>query len=384
MSKKEIKGHTFRKFINDIHLWLGIGSSLILFLVCLSGTIYTFRHEIEEVLEPEKFHVEVNSLAARPLGELISKTEEFTSGTVTRISYCDDPNTPYELQVSTSAEDKRGETYYINQYTSEILGTGKGPATEFFMFFFKMHRWLLLDQEIGRPIVGVATLIFVVLCISGFILWLPKKIRGFKSLKPGFKIKYNARWKRVNHDLHSTLGFYAGILLLIMALTGLNWSFEWYKDGVSSVLGAKVFGARDEQPLQSVVKGQPLALAEIIRKGDSIFPYKGNTIIGLPKGPDGSYDFKKQNDDSFNRSASDKVVFDRYSGAVLKKELFSQKSAGQKIAAQIKAIHLGEIYGTLSKLLYFVACLVATSLPVTGVFIWLNKMKKPTGRLIKQ
>lgn len=376
MGKKKKKGYTFRKFINDIHLWLGVGSSLVLFLVCLSGTVYTFRHEIEEWIEPGKYHIETVAEQKSSLKELIKATQETTGGKVTRISYYNDGHKPYELQVSKSKEDKRGETYYVNPYTNEILGTGKGPASEFFMFFFKMHRWLLLDESIGRPVVGAATLIFLLLTVTGLILWLPKKIKGLKSFKQGLTIKFSAKWKRINHDLHNTLGFYSFLLILIMALSGLNWSFEWYKDGMSSVLGAKVFGGRDEKPLKSNVQGEPLALTDIIRKGDSIFPYQGKTMIGLPKGPEGSVEFRKKNEDNFNKDASDKLVFDQYSGAILKKEVFAEKTAGQKIAAQIKAIHLGEIYGTFSKVLYFIACLIATTLPVTGIFIWLNKMKK--------
>ena len=41
-----------------------------------------------------------------------------------------------------------------------------------------------------------------------------------------------------------------------------------------------------------------------------------------------------------------------------------------------ESIHTSEVFGTFSKLLYFIACLLATSLPVTGVVIWLNKRKK--------
>ncbi|MGZ5221534.1 MAG: PepSY domain-containing protein, partial [Chitinophagaceae bacterium] len=42
----------------------------------------------------------------------------------------------------------------------------------------------------------------------------------------------------------------------------------------------------------------------------------------------------------------------------------------------IKAIHVGNVYGTLTKIIYFIACLIATSLPITGTMIWLNKLRK--------
>ena len=51
----------------------------------------------------------------------------------------------------------------------------------------------------------------------------------------------------------------------------------------------------------------------------------------------------------------------------------------------IKPLHLGEVYGSFSKILYFIACLLATSLPVTGTIIWLNKLKKkPKRKLVTQ
>ena len=375
---KSSKKYTFRKFIRDIHLWLGVGSGIILFIICLSGTMYTFRHEVEQFLEPEKFEVTKSVSTPLSLTLLIKQTEKSTNGTVSRISIFDDEKKPAELQVSMSKEDKRGETYYVNPYSSKILGTGKGPATEFFMFFFKMQRWLLLDQEIGRPIVGVATLIFIILTITGLVLWLPKKIKGWKSIKPGFNIKFSSNWKRINHDLHNVLGFYTFILILIMALSGLSWSFEWYKDGLSSALGAKVFGSRNEKKLESVQLPDAMSLSpdQIAAVAHREFLYDGKLTISIAKGAEGSYEVTKKNDAKFNKEAFDKIVIDQYSGKILKKELFANKTLGQKIAAQMKAIHLGEIYGTFSKIIYFITCLIATSLPVTGVIIWINKLRK--------
>lgn len=383
---KSSKKYTFRKFIRDIHLWLGVGSGIILFLICLSGTMYTFRHEVEQFLEPEKFEIEKSGLDPLSLALLIEQTEKSTNGTVSRISIYDDEKKPAELQVSMSKEDKRGETYYVNPYSSEILGTGKGPSTEFFMFFFKMHRWLLLDQEIGRPIVGVATLIFIILTITGLVLWLPKKIKGWKSFKPGFNIKFSSNWKRINHDLHNVLGFYTFILILIMALSGLSWSFEWYKDGLSSALGAKVFGGRDEKKLESVQLPDETSLTadQIAAAANRELLYDGKLTIVLAKGAEGSYEVTKKNDAKFNKEAFDKIVIDQYSGKILKKELFVNKTLGQKIASQMKAIHLGEIYGTFSKIIYFITCLIATSLPVTGVIIWINKLRKQNKKSSKR
>jgi uncharacterized iron-regulated membrane protein len=42
----------------------------------------------------------------------------------------------------------------------------------------------------------------------------------------------------------------------------------------------------------------------------------------------------------------------------------------------VKALHTGEIFGQFTKFLWFLGCLIATSLPVSGTLIWWNKRKK--------
>lgn len=375
---KAEKKYSFRQLMNDLHLWLGIGSSIVLFIVCLTGTIYTFKSEIQSMMAPEMYKLTEVRDEVLPINELMEHVEVTYQGKVQRVSIANQQDKPYVFSIGFKDKEKKNETVYLNPYTKEVVGSGKGPADEFFMTVFKLHRWLLLESEIGRPIVGVATIIFVFLSISGLILWFPKKIKGWKSFKPGFKIKFKARWKRINHDLHNTLGFYTLLIVVIMSLTGLCWSFEWYKDGLSKVLGTKVFGGRNEvKPESTFVDSKTITLEEALDIANKELPFTARTIsISIPKDSVGSYEINKNDLARFNESATDRVFIDQYNGSVLKKEIFSDKTVGEKISASIKPLHLGDIYGKFSKTIYFIVCLIATTLPVTGIFIWLNKMKK--------
>ncbi|MDF9800773.1 putative iron-regulated membrane protein [Catalinimonas alkaloidigena] len=368
-----------RKLFNDIHLWMGIGSGLILFLVCLSGTIYTFREEVEMLIEPEKYSIDVPEDAEPMTAEaIIEQLQQQPGGIIASISIPHAEDEPYAVSIKKSEEERRGTTYFVNPYTATVLGTSDSPAAGFFMFMFRLHRWLLLDSAIGRPIVGVATLIFVFLILSGLVIWVPQKV---KSWKQGLKIKWNANWKRINHDLHNSLGLYSSILLLIMALTGLCWSFEWYRDGLGEVLGTQVFGRRGGggEPLSSTLPVQnatPLTVAELMHISNETLPYKGDHQISLPKDSVGTVSISKHKTGFFAPSATDRLQLDQYSGEVLASEIFAEKPFNERIAASIKPLHMGYVYGTFSKIIYFVACLVATSLPITGVIIWINKLKK--------
>lgn len=111
--------------------------------------------------------------------------------------------------------------------------------------------------------------------------------------------------------------------------------------------------------------------------------YAGVTRLGFPEAKTVTFTVSKNNSNAWNTAAADKLVIDAYSGSILKKEAFASKTTGQKIAASIRSIHTGEIYGMFSKIIYFICCLIATSLPVTGTFIWINKMKKKNQDLPK-
>ena len=371
---KKKKNYSLRAFINDVHLWLGLGSGIILFLVCFSGTILTFEDEIKDLFA-EDFTVEGGD-EKLSIEQLISVLE--SEGMVSSVTVPAKDGEAYEFNVKESPEQRRGTTYYVNPYSAEFSKKRESSLDGFFFSMFKLHRWLLLDSSIGRPIVGVATIIFLILSITGIVLWFPKKKINWKTLKPGFKIKFSARWKRINHDLHNTLGFYACIFLAIMSLTGLCWSFQWYRDLGSEVMGAQIFGGRGGPRVESeaqIDEDEMISIAAVEKITAQELNYEGKTSISFPSGDKGVYSIRKYESAKLSPLIADNLIVDR-DGKVLKKEVFNDKPINLRIASLIKPLHTGSIYGGFSKLLYFLACLIATSLPITGTFIWIHKMKK--------
>ncbi|NEM99699.1 PepSY-associated TM helix domain-containing protein [Pontibacter burrus] len=392
------KSFSWRKLFNDVHLWLGIASGLVLFIVCLTGTIYTFRTDIEQMLEPDKYTVAVPAIATPlPANELIAKLEQEHNGKVLSLEMPADKAESYKVSIAPPATEKpegkgKGEgrsgdgpkptSYFVNPYTGAVLGTTEGPATEFFGTVMKMHRWLLMGDSVGRVIVGISTIIFAVLCLTGIVLWWPKKLKNWKQ---GLKVKTSGNWKRINHDLHNTFGFYSFILLLIMALTGLCWSFEWYRDALGKVMGAEVFKGRKEKPMFTFAGADAAALTteDFIARANKLLPNEGNMRISLPDNDSTAIVVTKSQAGFMALNASDKVQLDQHNGQPLKVEIFAEKPLNEQIVSLIKPLHLGDVYGSFSKILYFLACLVATSLPVTGTLIWINKLKKKSKKKLK-
>ncbi|WP_299390575.1 PepSY-associated TM helix domain-containing protein [uncultured Gelidibacter sp.] len=370
---KKNKKYSFRKFINDVHLWLGLASGIILFIVCFTGTILVFEQEVKDFFA-EDFTVAANG-EKQTVTILTKELKTSIDLHVIGVTIPYDDSEAYTFLVKEDLKEKRASKILVNPYTKAIKKAKKTKADAFMLTIFKLHRWLLLDTYIGRPIVGVATIIFMILAISGIVLWLPKRVK-WKTLKQGFKIKTNANWKRVNHDLHNTLGFYACIFLLVMAITGLCWSFESYREGLGSVIGTKIFDrSSPEFQIDDRPEATPISYDDAINIANENLNYTGELTVTFPSPKNNYFSFRKFNVQNWSPVTADNVYIG-LEGTVLKVERFNEKPLNQKFAAVIKPLHTGEILGTFSKCIYFLACLIATSLPITGTIIWLNKLKK--------
>lgn len=118
-----------------------------------------------------------------------------------------------------------------------------GPGverSEFFMDVMRLHRWLFdVPPEkgamtAGKCIVGVTTIGMVLILLSGIILWAYRLKGGFVM---DMKISLRHGADAFLRSLHTAGGAYVALFLLTMALTGLTWSFGWYRDGFNSLFG---------------------------------------------------------------------------------------------------------------------------------------------------
>ena len=227
-----------KKKFRQIHLWLSVPFGIIISILCLSGAALVFENEITEALNHDFYYVEKVGSTPLPAGELAKKVAATLpdSVSVTGISIPADPARAYQVNLS----KPRRASVYIDPYTGEIKG--KYERTPFFTTMFKLHRWLLDSMKPdggifwGKMIVGTSTLMFIFVLISGIVIWIPRTAKAWKN---SFKISVNKGWRRFWYDLHIAGGLYTFLFLLVMSLTGLTWSFGWYRTGFYKVFGVE-------------------------------------------------------------------------------------------------------------------------------------------------
>lgn len=224
---------TFRK----IHLWLSVPFGLIVSLICFSGAMLVFEPEITRAVKSDVYFV--NSSEGTPLS--VDELKEKVSATlpdsvsVTGVTSFSDKDRAWQVNLS----KPRKASVFVDPYTGDI--TGKYERLGFFAVMFRLHRWLLDSANphgdglnVGKTLTGVSTIVFVLALVTGTVLWWPRARRNFRrSMSITFKHRWNGLWR----GLHVAGGMYAVIFLLAMALTGLTWSFPWYRDAFYAVCG---------------------------------------------------------------------------------------------------------------------------------------------------
>lgn len=373
--------HFFRK----IHLWLSVPFGIIITLVCFSGAMLVFEKELTLLSAKDKYKVENVGNVPLPVDAVAAKVARtLPDGVrVTGVTVSDDPTEAYQVNLS----KPRRASVYVDQYTGEIKGRQERPA--FFATMFKLHRWLLDDgRPEGRPawgkiIVGVSTIMFIVALVSGMVIWWPRTRR---ALRNSLKLTVRKGGFQLWHSLHVAGGMYAIILLLAMALTGLTWSFSWYRSAFYAAFGVETTtgrggsnahksddgGARHHNGKQKQRGGDMAGHAvwqQVYNRLRAANPHAGAITVG-----DGTASVSHGG--LGNSRAADRYTFDKRSGRITSVVKSDDAPPASKLRGWIYSVHVGSFGGLFTRILWFLAALLGASLPLTGYYLWLRRLSR--------
>ncbi|WP_224998822.1 PepSY domain-containing protein [Cesiribacter sp. SM1] len=369
---------TVKKLVGKLHLWLGLMSGLVVFIISITGCIYAFQAELQDLLQPFRF-VEQQQTPYLPPSRLQAQAEKALPDKLVHSVLYAEPGRAAEV-LFYSHDPHYYYSVFMNPYTAEVLKV-HDINNSFFGLVLEGHFYLWLPHEVGQPLVASATLIFVVMLISGIILWWPRNKNGTRQR---FTIKWNGRWRRKNYDLHNVLGFYVSGIALLLALTGLIWGFQWFAAGVYGLAS----GGRELKPYQEPVSDTTLmagkaadmpAIDKIWYNMRAQHPKAAVLEIHTPLSPSSSI-LAAINPNSDTYWKMDYRYFDQYSLKELSVDhvwnRFHKLSGADKLMRMNYDIHTGGILGLPGKIIMFLASLLCASLPVTGICIWWGRKNK--------
>lgn len=369
-----------RRFFYQIHLVLSIPFGLVIMTVCLTGAALVFEKEITEVFRRDLYTVDRLTEKTLPLEVLAAQVADTLpdSVSVAGITVFSDPRKTYQVNLS----KPRRASIFIDPYTGEIKGRHERPA--FFTCMFKLHRWLLDSMKpgetifVGKQIVGISTLIFVVILLSGVAVWIP---RTRKALRNRLKIALNKGWRRFGYDLHVAGGLYAAILLLGMALTGLTWSFPWYRTAFYALFGVETKHSHPSTPPDPSKRPSQRQKEPLFGCWEQAYEQVSGLHPDFRELTVSEKTVSVSKDRWGNQRASDRYTFDPATGKITGETLYQDQEASGKIRGWIYSVHVGSWGGLTTRILSFLASLVGGLLPLTGYYLWIKKrFRKRTKR----
>ncbi|WP_156109344.1 PepSY-associated TM helix domain-containing protein [Hymenobacter sp. APR13] len=427
-------------FFRNLHLYLSLASGLVVAVVCFTGGVLVFEKELEQAWHPERYSVVPATTPRQPLTQLTAAVRAYKpDARITGLKVYADPTRTVEISLAVApggpggerkpeagrperggqpnegareksgegrgkegkggkeagkgGEGGRGPVVFVNPYTAAVTGELNYRET-FFFSMMALHRGMV-GGAIGKLVVGVSTLLFLVIIGTGLVLWWPA---SRKAMRQRLQVKWGGGWKRLNHDLHVVLGFYSALVLFVFAFTGLAWSFEWFNKGIYAVTNSPM--DRPEPPVSVVPAGttalipaasaanatpaQPatsatapgLSADAVLSEAQKLAPNAVYYSLQLPKDATGSIKVATLRPNAVYDNATDEVYLDQYSGSVLKRQTYEQRNLGQRVRGLFKPVHTGAIFGWPSKIVSLVVCLLGVTFPITGTIMWLNRLKK--------
>ena len=375
----------FKKVLFQLHWFFGISAGLVLALMGATGALYAFEGEIMGALNPEVLRVEGRESGILAPAELVSKIEAAAGKTVSGLWVDTQADSAARVFFTPKPGERRGPMRFFDPYSGELLAEPSGKA--FFDLMLQLHRFLAMG-ETGKQITAASTLALVFFCLSGLYLRWPRQALNWRAW---LTLDWAKKGRAFNWDLHAVAGTWCLAFYLCASLTGLYWSYDWYRAGLTELLSDAPAGQQGGKPGErrgrpgDAPQGPPPSVdyqalwsslqsaagPQLVAWNLRLPPVAGQpaTVFYLLK-------------DAEHPRALNQLTLDPLSGQVQRHERYADKPFGAQLLASVYALHVGEYFGLVGRILMALASLGMPLFAITGWLLYLDRRRKK--RAIKQ
>jgi uncharacterized iron-regulated membrane protein len=306
-------------------------------------------------------------------------------------------------------QDANGQTMVaVNPYSGQVVDSWV-RRDGWYDFADSIHSDLLMGVT-GDRLLEIAAGLTIVLIVTGVYLWWPRGGSFTAAVGPDFRQTGRALWR----SLHSTIGIWLSVILLLFLLTGMAWTGIW---GSKLMQAWNTFPAEkwnnvplsddthasmnhnaasdvpwaleqtpmpasgSDQGITGTVDGVPVNIDSVSNLA-SIIGFNARYRIAYPKGSTGVWTI---NQDTMSSDAEDPfsdrtVHVDQYTGKILASVGFKDYSLAAKAMAVGIPLHMG-LAGLWNLILNTVACLSVIFLCLSGVAMWW--IRRPKGAALR-
>ncbi len=212
-----------RKVLFQIHLWMGIGLGVYVVVISISGSAIVYSRDIHRRGHYRTIVVTDSSGPRMQTEELQRRVRQAYPGY--DLLSVTEPEKPDQPDVAILQRRRERIERLFNPYSGADLGDPRSRIDRVFSWLTNLHDNLLLGLS-GRTWNGVGSFLLTLMSLTGAVIWWP----GSKNWRRSMKISRRARFARVNWDLHSAVGFWCFLLVLIWGVSGICLCFPGVLD----------------------------------------------------------------------------------------------------------------------------------------------------------
>lgn len=197
----------------QVHLWIGLAIGLYIVMLSITGSVLVYRNELDRFFATPRppYDAKATVLTSDQLRSIAQRL--YPDYTITHVGERISRRNPtLEVGFERGAEKK---ARLFNPYTGEELGDSVTQGEYFVLWLARLHDELLFGHP-GRFWNGVLSAVATVLFLSGLVVWWP----GIGKWRRSLIVKRGVGWKRFNWDLHSALGFWLFLFMLMWGVSG--------------------------------------------------------------------------------------------------------------------------------------------------------------------
>jgi len=373
---------TIRKTLFWLHLVAGLVAGVVIFIMSITGVALAYEKDLIAWAERDARRVDAPGAPSERLSLEVLRERfalVYPDKTPSGLTVLADPRDAVAVNVG------RGEVYYIDPYTGTVRQPASDGMSRFMRTMIAWHRWLGQDGDgraIGKAITGACNLAFIVLAVTGLILWWPAAWR-WPALRRSLIFVRSETTKARDWNWHNTIGFWCLIPIVVMAVTATVFSYRWAGNAIYQIVGeeppTRGGPPRGGDTATAAVRPAPVidldgALAAVTAH----LPNWSSVSLSLPIEATASASVKVP--DSWPRTASTSLTIDAATGAITQTADFSDQSAGQQIRGWVRYLHTGEALGWLGQLVAGLGSLGGCFLVYTGFALsWRRFFGKKSG-----
>lgn len=206
------QGLWVRKAVFQVHLWIGIGVGLYIFLISVSGSLIVYRDELSRAFAHPV--VLVAQTSQRMTTEELKQTAQrlYSGYTVTDVP---EPKKPDQAVAISMRRGKKSISRLFDPYTGAELGDASTGGFRLLFWIVDLHDNLLAGTR-GRFVNFMGGILLTMLGATGMAIWWP----GIKYWRRSLTVDWRANFPRFTWNLHGALAIWSVVFILLWGVSG--------------------------------------------------------------------------------------------------------------------------------------------------------------------